>query len=249
MSTRIGFTGKPFEGASRREFLGRHELYSLVALGLVVPAVFAAPGRGVVGRILGNRVLAYLGLISYGIYLYHYAVVHQVEDWVGHSVGGPVELQMLVNVVLAVLGAAIIASLSYYLVERPALRLKRLVSPPVPAERGEATSSQRHRCQHRERHVGRVAEARHAVADQRGRHRQADRRQQRCERHPAAPQQHRPVDAERHQQQEERRRPRPRAPPRGPRPAAACRTGWNSSNVRPSRASTTSGTRPAWSPA
>ncbi len=140
VSTRIGFTGKPFEGASRREFLGRHALYSLVALGLIVPAVFAVPGRGVVGRILGNRVLTYLGLISYGIYLYHYAVVQQIEDWVGHSIGGPVEFQMLVNVLLAVLGAAIIASLSYYLVERPALRLKRLVSPPVPAERGEATT-------------------------------------------------------------------------------------------------------------
>jgi peptidoglycan/LPS O-acetylase OafA/YrhL len=140
VSTRIGFTGKPFAGASRREFLGRHELYSLVALGLVVPAVFGAPDRGVVGRILGNRVLTYLGLISYGIYLYHYAVVQQVEDWVGHSVGGPVEFQLIVNAALAVLAAAIIASISYYVVERPALRLRRLVSPPVPAERGEATA-------------------------------------------------------------------------------------------------------------
>jgi peptidoglycan/LPS O-acetylase OafA/YrhL len=140
VSTQIGFTGRPFEGASRREFLGRHELYSLVALGLVVSAIFAVPGRGLAGRVLGNRVLSYLGLISYGIYLYHFAVVHQVNEWIGHSIGGPAELQLLATGALAVLGAALIASLSYYVVERPALRLKRLVSPPVPAERGEATT-------------------------------------------------------------------------------------------------------------
>jgi peptidoglycan/LPS O-acetylase OafA/YrhL len=140
VSTRIGFTGRPFEGASRREFLGRHELYSLVALGLVVSAIFAVPGKGLAGRVLGNRVLTYLGVISYGIYLYHFAVVHQLNEWIGHSIGGPVELQLLLNAALAVLGAALIASISYYVVERPALRLKRLVSPPVPAERGEATA-------------------------------------------------------------------------------------------------------------
>ena len=140
VSTQIGFTGRPFEGASRREFLGRHELYSLVALGLVVSAVFAVPGRGLAGRILGNRVLAYLGLISYGIYLYHFAVVHQLNEWIGRSLGGPAVFQFVANGALAVLGAALIASVSYYVVERPALRLKRLVSPPVPAERGEATS-------------------------------------------------------------------------------------------------------------
>jgi peptidoglycan/LPS O-acetylase OafA/YrhL len=139
VSTRIGFTGVPFQGATRRQFLGRHELYSLVALALLVPAILAEPGRGLVGRILASRVLAYLGLISFGIYLYHYAVVKQLDDWFGGSVGGPAELQFVLHVVVATLGATALASLSYYVVERRALRLKRLVSPPVPVERGEAT--------------------------------------------------------------------------------------------------------------
>jgi peptidoglycan/LPS O-acetylase OafA/YrhL len=140
VSTQIGYTGTPFETASRRMFLGRHELYSLVALGLVVSAIFAVPGRGLAGRVLANRVLAYLGLISFGFYLYHFAVVKQLDDWIGNSVGGPPELRFLVHAALGLIGAAAIASLSYYAVERPALRLKRLVSPPVPAERGEATA-------------------------------------------------------------------------------------------------------------
>jgi peptidoglycan/LPS O-acetylase OafA/YrhL len=138
VSTQIGFTGRPFENSTHAMFLGRHELYSLVALGLIVPAIVADPGRGVAGRILSTRVLAYLGLVSYGIYLYQLAVVRQLDDWI--SFPGPALLRFVLHALLALVGAALIASISYYVVERPALRLKRLVSPPVPVERGEATA-------------------------------------------------------------------------------------------------------------
>jgi peptidoglycan/LPS O-acetylase OafA/YrhL len=139
VSTRIGYTGQRFESATRRMFVGRHELYTAVAFFMLLPAVFAVPGRGVAGRVLASRVLTYLGLVSYGIYLYHFAAVKQLDDWIGGSIGGPVELQIVVLALLALAVATALASLSYYLVERPALRLKRFVSPPVPAERGEAT--------------------------------------------------------------------------------------------------------------
>jgi peptidoglycan/LPS O-acetylase OafA/YrhL len=138
VSTQIGFTGRPFESSTRAMFLGRHELYTLVALGLIVPAIVADPGRGVVGRILATRVLTYLGLISYGIYLYHFAVVKQLDDWI--SFPGPALVRFVLHALLALAGAAVLATISYYVVERPALRLKRLVSPPVPVERGEATA-------------------------------------------------------------------------------------------------------------
>jgi peptidoglycan/LPS O-acetylase OafA/YrhL len=138
LSTQIGFTGKPFEGSTRSMFLGRHELYALVALGLIVPAIVAEPGRGFVGRILATRVLTYLGLISFGIYLYHFAVVKQLDDWV--TFPGPAVVRFLLHALLALVGATLLASISYYVVERPTLRLKRLVSPPVPVERGEATA-------------------------------------------------------------------------------------------------------------
>ena len=140
VSTRIGFTGLPFQGASRRQFVVRHELYSLIALGLVVPALFAIPGRGVAGRVLGTRVLTYLGLVSYAIYLYHFAVVKQLDDWLGGRITWSPELRFLAHAALAALGATVLASVSYYLVERPALRLKRLVRSPALAERGEATT-------------------------------------------------------------------------------------------------------------
>jgi peptidoglycan/LPS O-acetylase OafA/YrhL len=139
VSTRIGYTGERFESASRRMFVGRHELYTVVALGLLLPALFATPGRGVAGRVLGSRVLLYLGLVSYGIYLYQLAVVRQLNDWIGDGVGGPIELQMVVHGLIALAAVTAIATVSYYVVERPVLRLKRLVSPPVPVERGEAS--------------------------------------------------------------------------------------------------------------
>jgi peptidoglycan/LPS O-acetylase OafA/YrhL len=139
VSTRIGYTGERFESSTRRMFVGRHELYTLVALCVLLPALFATPGRGVAGRVLASRILTFLGLISYGLYLYHLAVVRQLDDWIGDSIGGPIELQMVLQALIALFGAGAIATLSYYVVERPVLRLKRFVSPPVPAERGEGT--------------------------------------------------------------------------------------------------------------
>jgi peptidoglycan/LPS O-acetylase OafA/YrhL len=139
VSTQIGFTGHLLQHYSRRMFLGRHELYTLVAVGLVLPALVAEPGRGIAGRILATRVLGYLGLISFGMYLYHLAVIKQVDRWLGAPMDAPLGIRLVTYGVLGLLGATLVASLSYYVVERPALRLKRLVRPPVPAERREAT--------------------------------------------------------------------------------------------------------------
>ena len=138
VSTRIGYSGVPFQGSSRKMFLGRHELYSLVALCVLLPAILATPGRGFAGRILANRVLLYLGLVSYVIYLYHFAVIHQLDKWI--SLGGAPELRVLVHALLAIAAGTLLASASYYLVERPALRLKRLVRTPGRVAPDEATS-------------------------------------------------------------------------------------------------------------
>jgi peptidoglycan/LPS O-acetylase OafA/YrhL len=126
VSTQSGLTGVllPQDYPPRR-FLARHELYSLIAIGVVLPAVFATPGRGVAGRLLANRVVRWLGLVSFSIYLYHLAVVTQLDDWL--EIGGSAELRMAVLFALGGAGSAAIAAISYYAVERPALSLKRLV--------------------------------------------------------------------------------------------------------------------------
>jgi peptidoglycan/LPS O-acetylase OafA/YrhL len=140
VSTQIGLTGKFDQQTTRSMFIGRHELYTLVGVGVLLPAIFATPGRGFAGRVLSTRVLGYLGLISYAMYLYHLAVIRQVDRWLGEPMDAALGVRMLTYAALGLLITVAIASLSYYVVERPALRLKRLVSPPVAAERGEATA-------------------------------------------------------------------------------------------------------------
>jgi peptidoglycan/LPS O-acetylase OafA/YrhL len=104
----------------------RAVLYAVVALGVVAPAVFGDPSVGLVRRILANRVLLFIGLISYSLFLYHLAVVIQVDRW-NLPAGTPIALLLSIGV----------AAASYYIVERPAIKLKRLVGPrsePAPRE-------------------------------------------------------------------------------------------------------------------
>ena len=137
--TAIGFTGASIDLATNRMFLGEHLLFAAVAFFVVAPAVFAEPGSGLVARVLGNRVMLYVGLVSYAVYLYHLAVIKQLDDWFGDSFADMSLLpRTAIYFVLGAAGATLLASLSYYVVERPALRLKRFVSPGSEAARGEA---------------------------------------------------------------------------------------------------------------
>ncbi|MEI7890108.1 MAG: acyltransferase, partial [Actinomycetes bacterium] len=52
-----------------------HELRALVAGGLVLAGVCAVPGIGLVGRTLGSGWLSRVGEVSYGLYLWHLAVL------------------------------------------------------------------------------------------------------------------------------------------------------------------------------
>jgi peptidoglycan/LPS O-acetylase OafA/YrhL len=94
-------------------YLARHQLYTVVALGLMWPVVFGAQTRG-------RRGLAFLGTISYGVYLYHVPVFIRL----GKSFGLPANVPELFAWLVA--GGAItvaMAWLSWRLVERPAMRL------------------------------------------------------------------------------------------------------------------------------
>ena len=98
----------------------------------------AARQCGLFTRMLANPVVRYLGLVSYGIYLYHLAVVKKL-DGLGLFHGEAHGLRVVTYLVLGVAGATAIATVSYYLVERPALKLKRLLrDPALDAARGEA---------------------------------------------------------------------------------------------------------------
>ena len=100
------------------QFLLTHLLHGLLAALLVFPVVFST-GRGVPARVLGNRVLLWLGLISYGFYLWHVTIAYDL-GFGGASAGFVTVLLMTVAIAIP------IAALSYYLIERPLMRLKYL---------------------------------------------------------------------------------------------------------------------------
>ena len=112
----------------------RELLYSLTALFLLVPAVFGAQDRGVVRRFLRLPPMLYLGMISYGIYLWHQAFIEKVHQWGGWSSRGLVTVggkrvslpngPFLEHLIPALALTILVASLSWYLVEQPLLRRK-----------------------------------------------------------------------------------------------------------------------------
>ena len=61
----------------------RELLYSLAAFFLLLPAVFGPQDRGITRRFLQLRPMVYLGMISYGIYLWHQAFIEKVHQWGG----------------------------------------------------------------------------------------------------------------------------------------------------------------------
>jgi peptidoglycan/LPS O-acetylase OafA/YrhL len=90
-----------------------HVALATVAFLIVLPAVFV--GRhGFSQRVLANPLVAWIGLISYGIFLWHFAVAHELGPDLPYGVA------MIVTLALSVA----IAATSYYLVERPILRFK-----------------------------------------------------------------------------------------------------------------------------
>ena len=97
-----------------------------------MPAVFAATRRGAIRRFLTARVMVWLGLISYGIYLWHEAWLTIYLRERGFAFGGNERLLEFLGVTLALTIPT--AALSYYFIERPALRLKtRRVTARQPA--------------------------------------------------------------------------------------------------------------------
>ncbi len=120
VATRLGIQNGFIPVYTGPQWLAQEVLFGLIGVLVALPAVFTGERRGLVRGLLGHPVAAWLGLISYGIFLWHDPVL---VEWIRpHTIGWSHPffgtLAVLVPVSIA-FGAA-----SYYVVERPALRFK-----------------------------------------------------------------------------------------------------------------------------
>jgi len=118
---------RTFHTYSLPQYAGELLIYGLFSLLLVLPAVLGRDDGGWPRRFLVSPPLAWLGLISYGIYLYHATplgelATHGATTWL--PIGGSLSL-----LVFSLPVAIAFAAVSYYVVERPFLKLKERRRP------------------------------------------------------------------------------------------------------------------------
>jgi peptidoglycan/LPS O-acetylase OafA/YrhL len=92
--------------------------FGAIALLLVAPAAFVTGQGQWVLRITTARPVAWVGLVSYGIFLWHYAIVLKL------SANAPFRGSFWLLLAATAALATACAAVSYYTLERPAMRLK-----------------------------------------------------------------------------------------------------------------------------
>jgi peptidoglycan/LPS O-acetylase OafA/YrhL len=107
---------------SAKETMSRQLLYGVIGLSLVLPATLGPARVGVIRRTLGGTPLRQLGLVSYGIYIWQDLVIDQ---YVRRRHVRYFNAPFWSSLAYVFLGVVAVATVSYFLIERPALALKR----------------------------------------------------------------------------------------------------------------------------
>ncbi len=107
--------------------VAREALFGAVALLVVAPCVVGDLDRGTIRAVLAWRPLHAIGVVSYGLYLWHLSVMTELfARWPGPLEGGVRPVWSWVRLaVLSAAGALVIATISWRLLERPLIRRVR----------------------------------------------------------------------------------------------------------------------------
>jgi peptidoglycan/LPS O-acetylase OafA/YrhL len=126
VSTRLGLP-RAFVKYQPGQWLGQHYLYGAVAAFIILPGVFGRQDQGAIRRLLTTRVIVFLGLVSYGVYLWQDQWIHQYLVW-SHRTEGLLAFRSPFGWMLLFVFCTTVATatLSYFLFEKPILRLKSL---------------------------------------------------------------------------------------------------------------------------
>jgi peptidoglycan/LPS O-acetylase OafA/YrhL len=109
-------------------YLGGFSLFAVAAAVVVVAAVDTEWGGN---HVLRLPALQLLGRVSYGLYLWHLLVFYAVRRWAD-------DVPIVPRIALALAVSLAVTTLSHWVVERPALRLKRRFAAPRPTPVGTA---------------------------------------------------------------------------------------------------------------
>jgi peptidoglycan/LPS O-acetylase OafA/YrhL len=140
-ATQLGLGGTLFFRITTAQGMEQHLLYGAIAFFLLLPAVFAGDGGGLPRRLLANRFVAWLGLISYGVFLWHHPIAIKLSEANGKGLFPSFRMLGITGATFVI--AVACAAASYYVVERPILRYKdrpfaRRRRPVASAESGTA---------------------------------------------------------------------------------------------------------------
>ncbi len=119
LSANVGLPRDLLFRYSDRTWLAEHVLYGVFGALLVLPGVVGDGHRGWVQAFLGHRVMAWLGLISYGVFLYHLPVAPKLL-----GIQDDVPLPFVAYTAALTAVAIAYGAASYYLLERPILKYK-----------------------------------------------------------------------------------------------------------------------------
>jgi peptidoglycan/LPS O-acetylase OafA/YrhL len=107
--------------------MGRQVLYAATAFFLVLPAVFGPQDRGRIRGLLRSRPAQLLGIISYGIFLWHFDWLVLLKKWgVIASLG---QFRFVALLLITVTLSVSCAAISWRVVERPILRWAHGIRP------------------------------------------------------------------------------------------------------------------------
>jgi peptidoglycan/LPS O-acetylase OafA/YrhL len=96
--------------------------YAIVGFSIVAPLVLAPHASDRLRRAVDSRPLHGLGTISYGLYLWHQYFVTKVPEWAGWKIFGG---HFWAIFLAAMAGGCAVATVSYFVVERPIMRVGR----------------------------------------------------------------------------------------------------------------------------
>jgi peptidoglycan/LPS O-acetylase OafA/YrhL len=103
----------------------RQLFFAVIALCMLVPAAFGDQSRSVVRRTLRLRPVVYLGVVSYGIYIWHQPLLRRIPGWLDRD---PSQVPFLLELGLGFALAVAVAAASWHLLESPLQRrLRNLV--------------------------------------------------------------------------------------------------------------------------